>query len=288
MLRKAVSRYWCRLSRWCRCSEERRQTSIPTHASPVTTLNSCLPCSEMSSKEGTPGLAGSGALFANQLCGFRRPESTSGLSTPSTLFRKLERLVVASEMTRLKFWSWHRLLLLRQRRQDERQPEGLVAWKPELRLSPQATALQQACNCSTPLSCGQRKNFIRQKVSILLKRWGERGGSWAVGRGRIYNSENHVFGEFSPFTQVTPCCSRCPVAACVLTEAQTTTWGPHRGEGPHTPCSVPEVLNLCALDHMAWLGCWRTELPKLKWATQSPVREATLYSISALPLQQCQ
>ena len=47
-------------------------------------------------------LAGSGALFANQLCGFRRPEITSGLSTPSTLFRKLERLVVVSEMTPLE------------------------------------------------------------------------------------------------------------------------------------------------------------------------------------------
>lgn len=68
--------------------------------------------SEMKSKEGTPVLGCSGALFSNQLCGFRRPKSTSGLSTPSTLFRKLERLVVVSEMTHLKFWSWHKLLLL--------------------------------------------------------------------------------------------------------------------------------------------------------------------------------
>lgn len=52
------------------------------------------------------------ALFGNQLCGFRRPKRTSGLSTLSTLFRKLKRLVVVSEMTHLKFWSWHKLLLL--------------------------------------------------------------------------------------------------------------------------------------------------------------------------------
>lgn len=43
------------------------------------------------------------------------PKRTSGLSTPSTLFRKLKRLVVVSEMTHLKFWSWHKLLLLPKR-----------------------------------------------------------------------------------------------------------------------------------------------------------------------------
>lgn len=125
------------------------------------------------------------------------PKRTSGLSTPSTLFRKLKRLVVVSEMTHLKFWSWHQLLLLPKRMVGREAALGAGRLKTKLWLSPQTAALQQACNCFTPLSCGQRKNVIRQKVSVLLKRWGERGGNWAVNRSRIYNSEHHVIVEFS-------------------------------------------------------------------------------------------
>lgn len=92
---------------------EKEDSPAPTPTpSPVTTLNNCFLFSEMSSRKGTHVLRCSGALFSNQLCGFRRPKRTSGLSTLSTLFRKLKRLVVVSEVTCLKFWSWPKLLLL--------------------------------------------------------------------------------------------------------------------------------------------------------------------------------
>lgn len=100
-----VNHRWCR--RWCHSQSKNSRLPRPW---PLM-FRIWVLFSEMSSKEG----AGcSGALFSNQLCGFRRPkrERTSGLSTLGTLFRKLKRLVVVSEMTRLKFWSWHKLLLL--------------------------------------------------------------------------------------------------------------------------------------------------------------------------------
>lgn len=41
-----------------------------------------------------------------------------------------------------------------------------------------------------------KEKTLSDRESVLLKRWAERRGSWAVDRGRIYNRENHVSVEF--------------------------------------------------------------------------------------------
>lgn len=215
------------------------------------------------------------SLFSNQLCGFRRRQRTSGLSTPSTLFRKLKQPVVVSEVTRLKFWSWHKLLLLLKRMVEREAAIGLVAQKPKLWLSPQTSALQQACSRSPSLSCGQRKNLSDTKSLFSCNIWGERRGSWAVNRGRIYNSENHVFVELSPSLWATPRCSRGHTHACVWADAQTAR-EPQEGDGTAS----------CALGHMAQLHPLRTggwpQDSKAKVGLAKPVREAVTHSIPAL------
>lgn len=163
---------------------------------PVTALRHCF--SRRDEPQGHHALSRAGALHGAQLCGFRRPRITAGLSTPSTLFRKLKRLVVVSEMTRLKFWSWHRLVPLLNR-VGKGASTGAGGPKPEAVVV--ATDSRSAASSQLLLSpfMWAQKELIRQRVSILLKHWGERGGSWAANRGRIYNSENHVSVEFSLF-----------------------------------------------------------------------------------------
>lgn len=145
-----------------------------------------------------------GALFSNQLCGFRRPKRTSGLSTMNPLFRKLKRLVVVSEMTCLKFWSWHKLLFLLKRMVGRNAAIGAGGPETEAVVISTDNSTLASLQLLHTLSCGQRKNFIRQRVSILLKCWAERKGNWAADRGRIYNRENHVSVEFFLITGTTP------------------------------------------------------------------------------------
>lgn len=89
------------------------------------------------------------------------------------------------------------------------------------------------------------KKELYQTFSLLLKYQGERRGSWAVNRSRIYNSENHVFGEFSPFTPAA-------LDACVLAPR---LWHEAPKEGKAAlPAACLKFETLCSgLFGLAWL-----------------------------------
>lgn len=215
------------------------------------------------------------ALFSNQLCGFRRPERTSGLSTLSTLFRKLKRLVVVSEMTCFKFWSWHKRLLLLKQMVGRKTPIGAGGPKTEaVVVSIDNSSLASLQLLHSPFMWAKKELY--QTESLFSWNTGVRGEEvWPYIRAE-FTTEKITFLLSSSLSQGQLSLDMSHMLVCwlMLRLQHEPHPLPHpRGKG-RALWSQPDVLSHCVLDHLAWLGYLRREangckISKLKWALQT-------------------